>query len=275
MRLSRLLLPVAVASVWLVAFGVPSASAGMKFANLTGAQEVPGPADPDGSAAAMLTLRPASGQVCVAQRHSNIDAPIAMHIHRGAAGVAGPILVDLTPTLTGSACVTANMTTVRRIDRNPNGYYLNIHTGTFSNGAIRGQLDSSMVGSSMPTTAGPTRLFGRMDGAQERPGPGDADGRGSVFIDLKPAAGQVCVDERYQAIANPVALMHIHTGAAGVGGPILINLTPALNGGPRCVNADPTDVRAVRMNPAGFYCNIHNMAFPNGAIRGQLEASTP
>jgi hypothetical protein len=180
MRLSRLLLPVAVASVWLAAFGAPSASAGMKFANLTGAQEVPGPGDPNGSAAAMLTLRPASGQVCVAQRHSNIDAPIAMHIHRGAAGVAGPILVDLTPTLTGSACVTANMTQVRRIDRNPNGYYLNIHTGTFSNGAIRGQLDSSMVGSSMPTTAGPTRLFGRMDGAQERPGPGDADGRGSV-----------------------------------------------------------------------------------------------
>ena len=78
----------------------------MKFANLTGAQEVPGPGDPNGSVAAMLTLRPASGQVCVA-RHSNIDAPIAMHIHRGAAGVAGPILVDLTPTLTGSACVTA------------------------------------------------------------------------------------------------------------------------------------------------------------------------
>jgi len=273
MRLSRLLLLVAVASVWLVAFGVSTASAGNKFANLTGAQEVPGPADPDGSAAAMLTLRPATGQVCVAQRHSNIDAPTAMHIHRGAAGVAGPIIVDLTPTLSGPACVTANTTQVRRIDRNPNAYYLNIHTGTFVNGAIRGQLDSSMVGSSMPTTTGPTRLFGRMDGAQERPGPGDADGRGSVFIDLKPAAGQVCVDERYAAIADPVQLMHIHTGAAGVAGPIFINLTPALNGGSRCVNADPADVRAVQMNPAGFYCNIHNMAFSAGAIRGQLEAS--
>ena len=275
MRLSRLLLLVSVASVCSVAFGVSSASAGMKFANLTGAQEVPGPGDANGSAAALLTLRPASGQVCVAQRHNNIDAPIAMHIHRGATGVAGPIVVDLTSTLAGPACVTANVTRVQRIDRNPNAYYLNIHTGMFSNGAIRGQLDSSMVASSMPPTAGPTRLFGRMDGAQERPGPGDADGRGSVFIDLKPGAGQVCVDERYQAIANPVQLMHIHTGAVGVGGPILINLTPALNGGPRCVTADPADIQAVRTNPAGFYCNIHNMAFPNGAIRGQLEASTP
>jgi hypothetical protein len=41
------------------------------------------------------------------------------------------------------------------------------------------------------------------------------------------------------------------------------------------VDADPADVRAVKLNPAGFCCNIHNMAFPNGAIRGQLEASTP
>jgi hypothetical protein len=29
----------------------------------------------------------------------------------------------------------------------------------------------------------------------------------------------------------------------------------------------------IKSNPAGFYCNIHNGAFPNGAIRGQLEAS--
>ena len=68
--------------------------------------------------------------------------------------------------------------------------------------------------------------------------------------------------------------MHIHDGAAGVPGPIVVNLTTALNGGPRCVNADPAVLRQVRRNPAEFYCNIHNGAFPNGAIRGQLEPSS-
>ena len=275
MRRFRLALLVAVASVGLVAVGAPSASAGMKFANLTGAQEVPGPGDPDGSAAAMINLRVAAGQVCVAQRHTGIDAPTAMHIHSGAAGVSGPIVVDLTPTLTGTACVNSSVAQVRQIDRNPASFYLNIHTGAFSNGAIRGQLDPSMVGSALTRGAGPARLFGRMDGAQETPGAGDADGRGSVFIDLKPSLGKACVDERYQGIANPVQLMHIHTGAAGMAGPILINLTPALNGGARCVTASKADLNAVRANPAGFYCNIHNMAFPNGAIRGQLAPSTP
>jgi hypothetical protein len=126
----------------------------------------------------------------------------------------------------------------------------------------------------MPTTSGTNYLFGRLSGAAETPGPGDADGAGSVFIDIKIGASQACVDERYARIATPAQLMHIHRGAAGVAGPIVVNLTGALNGGPRCVNADPTILKQVRRNPAGFYCNIHNGPFPAGAIRGQLEPST-
>jgi hypothetical protein len=125
----------------------------------------------------------------------------------------------------------------------------------------------------MPFTAGPSNLFGRMSGAQEAPGPGDADARGSVFIDVRVAAGRACVDERYAGIA-PADLMHIHDGDVGVGGPIVVNLTSALNGGPRCVTADQTILRQIRRDPAGFYCNIHNTPFPNGALRGQLETST-
>lgn len=274
MRLRRLALSVAVATAALAAFGAASASAGVKFANLTGAQEVPGPGDADGTAAAMINLKPSTGEVCVAQRHAGIATPTLMHIHSGAAGVAGPIVVNLTSTLSGAACVTSTTALVRDIDRNPANYYLNIHNGAFPNGAIRGQLDPSLVGSGMPATSGPSRLFGRMSGTAESPGPGDADGAGAVFVDLKVGAGQACVDERYARIAAPAQLMHIHRGAAGVAGPIVVNLTTALNGGPRCVNADPAILKEVRRTPAGFYCNIHNTPFPNGAIRGQLEPST-
>jgi hypothetical protein len=273
MRPTRIFLLGVLATVGLAAFGAPSASAGMKFANLTGAQEVPGPADPDGSASAFLSLKPATGQVCVAQRHGKIDAPTAMHIHSGAAGVAGPIVVDLTSTLTGSACVTSTTALVREIDRDPQDFYLNIHTTPFPNGAIRGQLDASIVGSGMPTTSGIGHLYGRMTGGQEVPGPGDANGRGGVFIDIHPGAGTACVNERYTEIATPPQLMHIHSGAAGVSGPIVVNLTTALNGGPACVTADPVVLRDIRSNPTQFYCNIHNGPFPNGAIRGQLKGS--
>lgn len=94
-----------------------------------------------------------------------------------------------------------------------------------------------------------------------------------MFIDLKVGAGQACVDERYARI-QPASLMHIHDGDVGIAGPIVVNLTSALNGGPRCVSADPAVLQQVKANPAGFYCNIHNGPFPNGAIRGQLEPSS-
>ncbi len=272
MKPSRFVLLVVLASASLVAFGAPSASAGMKFANMTGAQEVPGPGDADGTGVAMINLRVGAGQVCVSQRHNNIAAPNLMHIHSGAAGVMGPIVVNLTPVINGG-CVNSTTPQVRAIDRNPADFYMNLHNGPFPNGAIRGQLDASLVSSAMPATFGPTHLFGRMSGAQETPDPGDPNGRGSVFIDVKPGLGQACVDERYAGI-EPATLMHIHSGAAGVPGPIVVNLTTALNGGARCVNADPVVLRQVRNNPAAFYCNIHNGPFPNGAIRGQLEPSS-
>ena len=81
MRPSRVVLLVVLASAWLVAFGVPSASAGMKFANMTGAQEAPAPATPTARAWRCSTSRSATGQVCISQRHNNIAAPTLMHIH--------------------------------------------------------------------------------------------------------------------------------------------------------------------------------------------------
>ena len=144
MRLRRLALLVAVATAALAAFGAASASAGAKFANLTGAQEVPGPGDADGTAAAMINLKPSTAEVCVAQRHAGIDAPTLMHIHSGAAGVAGPIVVNLTTALNGGpACVAADPVVLRDIRSNPTQFYCNIHNGPFPNGAIRGQLEPS------------------------------------------------------------------------------------------------------------------------------------
>jgi hypothetical protein len=78
--------------------------------------------------------------------------------------------------------------------------------------------------------------------------------------------------------AKPVAA-HIHKGAAGTNGGIVIDLKPSFKGtSPRvskkCVTAKASVVSAIRKNPAGYYANVHTPKNPAGAARGQLRADT-
>ena len=113
-------------------------------ANLTGAAEAPGPGDPDGTGTATLTLNPTKGEICYEVKVSKLDTPNGMHIHEAATGAAGGIVVPFAPPTTGEgeakACVPVDGALVRRIEGNPAGFYVNVHTSTFAPGAIRGQL---------------------------------------------------------------------------------------------------------------------------------------
>jgi hypothetical protein len=109
-------------------------------ATLTGAEEVPGPGDEDGTGTAKVWLN--GGQVRFELSWENIQTPATLgHIHSGAAGEAGPPVVtffDAEPALEGT--VEADPAVVQRIIDNPAGYYVNIHTEEFPDGAVRGQL---------------------------------------------------------------------------------------------------------------------------------------
>jgi hypothetical protein len=125
------------------------------------------------------------------------------------------------------------------------------------------------VATAMPAWAAPTKTFANLNGANEFPGPGDADGVGAGFFDLKVRNGQVCLDVRFANLSARTA-MHIHQGAAGVAGPIVVDLTAALTGA-KCVPGDSAVLQMIKNNPNGFYCNIHTTDFVAGAIRGQLQ----
>ena len=113
-------------------------------ATLTGAAEVPGPGDADGSGTATFRLNPGQGKVCFVVTATKITLPAsAAHIHTGAAGTAGGILVGLAPpdaTGVAGGCVSAPRATVKAILKSPSNYYANVHTSDFAAGAIRGQL---------------------------------------------------------------------------------------------------------------------------------------
>jgi len=113
-------------------------------ADLTGAAEVPGPGDPDGSGEAEITLDPTMGKVCWKLEVEDIAPASAAHIHVGPAGVAGPIVVPLSAPTMGesSGCRTVAPDLIAAIMANPAVYYVNVHNAEFPAGALRGQLQA-------------------------------------------------------------------------------------------------------------------------------------
>jgi hypothetical protein len=114
-----------------------------------------------------------------------------------------------------------------------------------------------------------------LDGASEVPGPGDPDGSAMVRLDLGTVSNEVCVNELTITGVDSPTLFHIHRGPVGVAGPIVVDLVPALTSVPYCATIDPALMAELITTPEEFYLNIHNEAFPAGAVRGQLPSQTP
>ena len=142
----------------LAVFATPSA-------DLSGDQEVPA-TDSTATGSIDLTIdtdqaEPGS-QLCYDMVVEDLAEPVtAAHIHAGAAGTAAPdnIVVTLHPDATGlaeaacatdadinlaNACAPTVSALLEDLAVNPQNYYVNVHTASFPNGEIRGQLSTEV-----------------------------------------------------------------------------------------------------------------------------------
>ncbi len=241
---------------------------------LLGRNEVPGPGDPDGFGLAFVRFD--GTQTCFTLQWRNIAAPTRSHIHQGASGVAGPIVLPFfegeipSPISAAHGCVTGDAALIGDIRENPEGFYVNIHNAEFPAGALRGQLHRFPA---LPRNH--HLLSASLLGANEVP-PADPDGSGQAGVDA--FGSRVCWTVSWSGIATPTR-GHIHQAAAGVNGPIVVPFFEAPNGLPAtldsvsgcAVDLDRALVRSIGTDPKGFYVNLHNVEFPGGAIRGQLH----
>ncbi len=123
-----------------------------------------------------------------------------------------------------------------------------------------------------------TGLDASLSGSAVVPGPngGDLDGSGTAHVVLLPSESRICYSLMATDIA-PATAAHIHREAAGINGPIVLELLPpppTERTSSECIEVDPALLDALLANPDGYYIDIHNDEFPNGAIRDQLAETT-
>jgi hypothetical protein len=121
------------------AFGAVQKGGGSLHATLTGKVEVP-KGDPDGSGTAEVKIT--GTKVCWEIKAAKVATLTASHIHKGGAGVAGPVAVPFGGSFKPKGCTTASAATAAAIERNPSAYYVNVHNAKYPGGALRGQLRS-------------------------------------------------------------------------------------------------------------------------------------
>ena len=124
----------------------------------------------------------------------------------------------------------------------------------------------------VPTASGAMSpvVSAKLTGKAEKPA-GDANGSGTVVLHLNAKTGKACWDfAKVKNVGTPQSA-HIHKGKAGKVGPVVIPLGNAYKT-KGCTSASKSVVEMIETNPNSYYVNVHNAAYPNGAISGQLVA---
>jgi hypothetical protein len=233
--------------------------------NVTLVGEVESPAgDPVATGTATVRLRAGQGQLCYRIAASNLSGPaVAAHIHKAAAGASGPVVIPLaTPGSDGKSggCVAVARTLVAQVLAAPASYYVNVHTAEFPAGAVRGQLTGTSA-----AMAGTTITL-------DLKGTSEPNATGSAVLRFRKDGGQVCYRLHAANITLPALAAHIHKGAAGTNGPVVVPFTaPGANGeSSGCSPATAALIDEILGSPSGFYVNVHTKEHPAGAIRAQL-----
>jgi len=108
-------------------------------ATMNGSSEVPANAS-TATGTATLTFNTQTKILSGTVTYTGITVSAA-HIHKGAVGVSGNVVFPFTGTLTSPISFTSTaLTAEQEADLNAGLYYVNLHSATYPDGEIRGQL---------------------------------------------------------------------------------------------------------------------------------------
>jgi hypothetical protein len=107
-------------------------------ATLSGANEVP-PNESNATGSAELTYNRNTRIFQIVVEYSGFEA-VGAHIHRGEAGVNGPVVFGFDPPVSPINYTSEPLTSEQEADLYNELYYVNVHSAEYPGGEIRGQL---------------------------------------------------------------------------------------------------------------------------------------
>jgi len=200
----------------------------------------------------LAILSPDSTKLSLYVSH-NVVSPSAAHIHKAALCSDGGIVFPFASP-TSPISQVFNVTSGDVTDLFAGLFYVNIHTGAFPSGAIRGQI----IGE-------PIRYIFALDEAQEVPTT-QSFANGCAVIELSSDGTALSVYIEHDV--NNTVSGHLHLAPPGVDGAIQFGFSDPSSPVLEVWNIDTTNAKNL-MN-GQLYANIHSMAHSGGEIRGQV-----
>ena len=233
-------------------------------ARMDGAQQTPSVSG-SGTGISSFVLNSTRDTLCINATFANLTGPATgIHIHSGALGASGAVLVDLTSNIVGnrvSATITGTILTALLKSNMLKGLtYLNLHTAANPGGEIRGQI---YLESDVAYTGG-------LDGAQSVPSVSTAANGYAVF-NMAKHQGTVKFYVVVNGLSGAITSAHLHFGAAGVAGGVAQDLSTFVSGNTISGAFTPSAGVTASLNAGSIYINVHTTANPGGEIRGQLK----
>ena len=188
----------------------------------------------------------------------------AAHLHTGDAASNGGVVVDLKGTIQQNKTMGKVAVRASFADSLKNGMaqiYVNVHSMQVPSGIVRGQVNDNIVWAADIS----------LSGSNEVPAVSTTT-RGTSFLRIG-TSGKLYSGFNFPTIESGDMLMaaHIHVGASGVNGPVLLGLAGS--------TADFAATKVFELSAAlrtsilndALYVNVHSMLYASGAVRGQIR----
>jgi hypothetical protein len=187
------------------------------------------------------------------------------HIHTGDPVTNGPVILDFKPVFTGNilkATITGIRTTfIDSLKAGTADLYINVHSSQFPAGLLRGQIFNPV------TFAASVAL----SGTNEVPAvTTTASGLSLLRLTTDNKLYSKLTVTGIEA-GDAFAFAHIHSGATGTNGPVILDLaaTAADFNITKILSPGATVITALKNDPV--YVNVHSTNKPGGIIRGQIR----